>query len=53
MGESPNKQFKYSVKSLKKIISLAELDSKEINIVKGFFDKTTEKLKVKNLNSSS
>ncbi len=48
-SESPNKQFKYSVKSLKKIISLAELDSKEINIVKGFFDKTTEKLKVKKI----
>ena len=51
-SESPNKQFKYSVTSLKKIISLAELDSKdfnEIKIVKGFFDKTTQKLKVKKI----
>jgi O-methyltransferase len=44
-SESPNQQFKYSPKSLKKVIELADLDD-EVEIVKGFFDKTTVSLSV-------
>ena len=44
-SESPNQQFKYSPKSLKKVIELANLDD-EVEIVKGFFDKTTVSLSV-------
>lgn len=51
-SRSPNNEFNYSVENLKKILKKADLGNlrkNQLNIVKGFFEKTTKDLKIKKI----
>lgn len=47
-SKSPNNQFQYTPENLKMILRKAEIDEK-VNIIRGFFDKTTPSLPVKKI----
>ncbi len=51
-SRSPNNEFNYSVENLKKILKKADLGNlrkNQLNIIKGFFEKTTKDLKIKKI----
>tara|TARA_Y200000002_G_scaffold95724_1_gene77360 strand:- start:9564 stop:10274 length:711 start_codon:yes stop_codon:yes gene_type:complete len=51
-SRSPNNEYNYSVKNLQKILkkaNLGNLRKDQLNIVKGFFEKTTKDLKIKKI----
>tara|TARA_B100000686_G_C16562893_1_gene848731 strand:- start:242 stop:952 length:711 start_codon:yes stop_codon:yes gene_type:complete len=49
---SPNNQFKYTITNIRKVIQKASVCNKsksKIKLIKGYFNNTTKKLKVKNI----
>lgn len=48
-SSSPNNQFDYSVNNLKKILNKANISNLDYTLIKGFFDKSTKELDVKEI----